>query len=108
MLKMRTTRTVELFGLALVLLAVVATAAYFKLVGPAPQPPMPAEQAVGQAVAPVAVAAHPVAARSLYMSEQTLRRMLDDAYEHHQTARVQTLLRTLNGRYEHRCCGLPR
>jgi hypothetical protein len=51
---------------------------------------------------------NPVAARSLYVSEQSLRRMLDDAYEHHRATRVQALLRILNGRYEHRCCGLPR
>lgn len=110
MLKMRTTRTVELFGLALVLLAVVATAAYFKVMGPAPLPPMPAENAIAPNAAPaaVAVSAHPVAARSLYISEQTLRSRLDDAYEHHDAASLQALLRILNGRYEHRCCGLPR
>ena len=59
-------------------------------------------------IAPASVSANSVAAHGVYMSEQMLRRWLDDAYERHQATRVQTLLRILNGRYEHRCCGLPR
>ena len=48
------------------------------------------------------ISANPVAAHSVYMSEQSLRSSLDDAYEKHQATRVQTLLRILNGRYERR------
>lgn len=44
----------------------------------------------------------PVRAVSIYRSEETLRRWLDEAYEQHNTARVEKLLRILNGRYERR------
>jgi hypothetical protein len=107
MLNMRTTRNVELFGAALILLALVATAVYFGRT-PAPQPSIPAANVVSDNNAMVSVSANPAVPRSLYVSEQTLRRRLDDAYENHDAALVQTLLHTLNGRDEHRCCGLPR
>ena len=107
MFKLQRIRTVELFGMAVILLIVAATAVYVRQM-PVPQPLSPASNVVGDDLALASVAAHPVAARSLYMSEQTLRRMLDDAYERHDATRVQTLLHTLNARYEHRCCGLPR
>ena len=54
---------------------------------------------------------HLVAARSLYVSEATLRSRLDQAYEQRlrspAQAQVQALLRILNGRYERRQGGLP-
>ncbi len=102
MLKMRTSQSFELLGVALILVAVLATAAYMLKAAPAPVPPIPAEKYVEQAAAPAAVFVNPVTAHSVYVSEQTLRRVLDDAYERHQTLRVQTLLRILNGRYERR------
>ena len=105
MLKMRSTRTVELIGVALILAAVLAMAAYFAIV-PMPHPSIPAVNFVAQNGAPASIASNPATARSVYVSEQTLRRMLDDAYERHQTTRVQTLLHILNGRYERRS-GLP-
>ena len=107
MYKLRTIRTVELFGLALILVAVLATAVYLEKM-PVLNAPIPAANVGAKDIAQAPVSANPAAARSLYMSEQTLRRMLDDAYERHQTARVQSLLHILNARYEHRCCGLPR
>lgn len=57
---------------------------------------------------PAPAALHPSIALSPYISAASLRRWLDEAYEKHQTSRIQTLLGLLNGRYEHRCCGLPR
>jgi hypothetical protein len=105
MLRMRRIQVVELFGLALLVVAVFAAAAYFMRAAPAVLPSIPAAEAVGPAVAPApvsAISANPAAPRSLYVSEQSLRRMLDDAYEHHQAARIQALLHILNGRYERR------
>lgn len=107
MFKLFNVRNVEVFGMALILVTVLATAAYLGKVS-APQPPNPVPNVLTGKIAPVSISANPEAARSVYMSEQTLRRSLDDAYERHQAARVQTLLRILNGRYEYRCCGLPR
>ena len=57
---------------------------------------------------PAPAALHSNTALSPYISEASLRHWLDEAYEKHQTARIQTLLGLLNGRYERRCCGLPR
>jgi len=102
MLKMRTTQTFELLGVALILVAILATAAYLLRAAPAPLPSIPAEQSVQQIAAPASVAVNPVTSHSVYVSEQTLRRMLDDAYERHQTLRTQTLLRILNGRFARR------
>jgi hypothetical protein len=100
MLNMRTARTVEWLGMALVLVALLAAAAYVGTV-PKPHTSVPAERAAGQVVAPASVPDQP-AAHSLYISEQALRRLLDDAYEHHATQSVQRLERILNGRYERR------
>jgi hypothetical protein len=108
MLKMRTTQTFELLGVALIVVAVLATAAYFLRAAPVPLPSIPAEKSVEQVAAPASASVNPVPAHSVYVSEQTLRHMLDDAYEHSWGPRQQELLRTLNARYEHRCCGLPR
>lgn len=55
-----------------------------------------------------AIVAPPAVARSNYVSEATLRRWLEEAYDNQQFARAQEIQRILNGRYEHRCCGLPR
>ena len=106
-------RTAMLYGVALVLVSVLATAAYVRTTAPVPAVSVPA--AIPAVVGPVVesadlplAAANPMAARSLYLSEQTLRARLDLAYERGPEAEVQRLLHILNGRYEHRCCGLPR
>ena len=93
-------RTVILFVVVLSLMAVLAPAAYFKMT------------TIGNTVLDnVALApgfANPSAAHSVYMSEQSIRRILDQAYEQHRWGtREQSLLRILNGRYENRN-GLPR
>lgn len=101
MLKMRTTQTFELLGVVFILVAVLAIAAYLQLASAPTTPSIPAEEAVGQVAAP-AISVNPAAGPSVYVGNQSLRRMLDDAYEKHQTARVQLLLGILNGRYERR------
>ncbi len=107
MFNLRTIRTVELLGVALILVAVMVTAVYLAKV-PAPQPPFPAANPVPAAIvaaAPVSVS--PAASNSVYMSTQTIRHILDQAYEQHRWgSREQALLRILNGRYERRS-GLP-
>ena len=102
-----------LFGAAIVVVAVLATAAYFRPSAPEMPPSLAPANAIVESVdfAPVAVqpmAVQPVAARTLYLSEPVLRSRLDEAYERGPKSQVQALLRILNGRYEHRCCGLPR
>lgn len=101
-------RTAILIGVALVLASVLATAAYFRTTVPASPAPVPAALPVVESVDLPLGAAHPTAARSLYLSEQTLRARLDLAYERGPESEVQRLLGILNKRYEHRCCGLPR
>jgi hypothetical protein len=101
-------KTAVLLGLALVLVSVLTTAAYFRTTVPVSIVSVPAANAVFRSVDLPMAAAAPVAGRSLYLSEQTLRARLDLAYERGPESEVQRLLHILNGRYEHRCCGLPR
>ncbi len=106
---MSTFRTTLLF---LVLVLALVTGVYFTIAPHAVSAPQAPQAFVKEDlyVAANAPAAHiaeaPAAARSIYISEQRLHRLLDNAYEWHQTTRVQTLLRILNGRYERRV-GLP-
>jgi hypothetical protein len=101
--------TIALIGAAVILLIFIALGAaiYHMAAPPALSVPVPAANPVVENPIQVPVSVNPIAARSVYVSEQSLRRMLDDAYEKHQTTRVQTLLHILNGRYERRCCGFP-
>jgi hypothetical protein len=101
-------RTVVLFGVAFILVTALATTAYFKMIPPAPSPSIPAANFVSESATLAPVSAKPSTAHSVYMSEQTLKRILNEAYENHWGTRDQALLHILNGRYEHRCCGLPR
>jgi len=100
-------RTVVLFAVAFILVTVLATTAYFKMTIPAPSLSIPAANLVSESAALAPVSANPSAAHSVYMSEQTLRRILNEADENHWGMCDQALLSNLNGRYEHRCCGLP-
>jgi hypothetical protein len=102
-----------LFGAAIILVVAVSTATFFRPSAPEMPPSLAPANAIVESVdfAPVAVqpmAVQPVAARSLYLSEPLLRSRLDEAYERGPKSQVQALLQILNGRYEHRCCGLPR
>src|SRR5512143_2739603 len=113
MLKMRRIQTTELLGAALILMAVLAAAIYIRTTQVAP-PSAPVSNAAVQnnaaakPVAPAVQLAAVSAPHSTYVSEQTLRAAISEAADHHWDAGAQLLLRILNKRYEHRCCGLPR
>ena len=94
--------TIALISVAVVVIAALAIAAYLKAAPPMPPLPVPGGNPVQQNVASAPISVNPPLAHSVYISEQTLKRWLDDAYERHQTTRVQALLRILNGRYERR------
>jgi hypothetical protein len=68
---------------------------------------LPSEKPVLNRVVLAPVQANPPVIHSVYISEQLLRNWLNEAYVQHQTARVQTLLRMLNSRYERCCCCWP-
>ena len=98
-------RTVILFVVVLTLVAVLAPVAYFKMTTSVS---FPIVNTVLDNVALASGSANPSAAHSVYMSEQSIRHILDQAYEQHRWGtREQALLRILNGRYENRN-GLPR
>jgi hypothetical protein len=101
-------RSVVLFGVAFILAIGLVAAAYFAMKAPVPSGLSLAANPVNVSVPLPPVKAQPINAQSVYMSDQALRRMLDQAYDYHQISNVQALLGILNGRYEHRCCGLPR
>ena len=101
-------RTILLFVEALTLMTVLATATYFKMTRPATSPSISAANAMPQSVALALGSVNPSATHSFYMSNQTIRRILDQAYEQHRWGpREHALLRILNGRYENRV-GMPR
>jgi hypothetical protein len=99
--------TIALIGAAAILVIVLGVAAHLMTAPTIPSLLSPAENPASNSVALAPVSANPAAAHSVYVSEQTLRNRLDEAYERHQTALVQKLLPILNGRYERRCCGFP-
>jgi len=101
-------RTAVLFGVVLILAIVLATTAFFKITTSASSPLVSTANPVKESTLLVPISPNPGAISSAYISNETLSRMLDQAYEHAWDARGQMLLRILNGRYEHRCCGLPR
>lgn len=100
--------SIALIGVAVILVVALGAVAYLRMAPPALPVPAPVANPVVVNPIQIPVTGNLVAPRSVYMSEQSLRRWLDDAYEKHQGARVQMLLDILNKRYEHRCCGLPR
>jgi hypothetical protein len=100
-------RTVMLFGVVLILAIGLATAAFFKTTTSAASPSIAAANPEAGSAALAQNSANPNAAYSPTMSEYTIRRMLDEAYNRHWDANGQLLLSFLNGRYERRCCGLP-
>ena len=101
-------RTSKLFIVALILVSGIATTAYFKMAAPQKSSSLPAANPVVNNVAVAPVSVNPSVSHGTYMSEQTIRSILDQAYEQHRWGtREQTLLRILNGRYENRV-GLPR
>lgn len=109
MLKTHTTSpsTIALVSVAVAILTVALGAVvYLRMVPSAIPVEIPAENpaVVNPTEAPALAIPNPVPVRavSIYRSEETLRRWLDEAYEQHNTGRVEKLLRTLNGRYERR------
>ncbi len=96
-----------LFGVVLILAIGLATAAFIKATSSAASPSISAAKPEAGSAALAPNSASPNAAHSATMSEQTIRRMLDQAYNRHWDANGQLLLSILNGRYERRCCGLP-
>jgi hypothetical protein len=96
------------FGGAIILVAVLAAATYVMASAPAMPQTLAAAVPEKASFQADALPAPAIAGRSLRLSEETLRARLDEAYERGTQAQVQALLHILNGRYEHRCCGLPR
>ena len=94
---------------AVIVVIALGAVIYSKMAPPALPVEVPQEQLVPVptvALPSVAISA-PAHSVSIYRSEETLRSWLDEAYEAHQPARVEMLLRILNGRYERRCHELP-
>jgi len=84
------TRNAMLLIVAVILVSGVTTAAYFKTATPATSSSLSAS-------------VNPGVSQSTYMSNQTIRSILDQAYEQHRWgARQQTLLNILNARYDNR------
>jgi hypothetical protein len=101
-------RTVLLFGVVFMLAIALAATAYFKMTTPPPSPVVSAANPVTESAVLAPISANPGVGYNAIMSNETLRRLLEQAYDHSWGAHGQMLLRILNGRYEHRCCGLPR
>ena len=114
MLKTHTTspNTIALISIAVAILVIaLGTIVYLRMVPAAIPVEVPEENPalVNPTVAPALVVPKLVPVRTvpIYRSEKTLKRWLDEAYEEHNTARVEELHRILNGRYVRRCCGFP-
>jgi len=97
----------SLFGAAIVVVAVFAAATYVKASAPAMPQTFAAAVPEKAGLDAQAISVQAVAARSLQVSEATLRSRLDEAYERGTELQVQALLHILNSRYERRV-GLPR
>jgi hypothetical protein len=112
---MSKTSTIALFVAELAVVSLLALGLYFRTVSTYQVPlSLPVANVVSKSdVQPEALseslkAAAPLAARSVYVSEQSLKRGLALAAEHPWSLRARDLWRKLNYRYEHRCCGFPR
>ncbi len=101
-------RTFALLGVAFLLIVGLTLAAYGRLLTPQNSTSQPVANSSLEYFDLAPVSAAPMAIHSVSSSERILRTQLDQAYERHQDERVQYLLGILNGRFEHRCCGLPR
>ena len=90
------TRNAILLIVAVILVSGITTAAYFKTAAPATSSSLKTSSSLPASV-------NPSVSRSTYMSNQTIRSILDQAYEQHRWgARQQALLNTLNARYDRR------
>ncbi len=100
-------------GVAAVVVLAIALGAFIYSRVAAPALPIavpeenPAPVATVAAPMPAVVVPAPAHSVSIYRSEETLQRWLDDAYEAHNATRVEMLRRILDGRYERRCHSLP-
>ncbi len=101
-------RTFALLSVAFILVVGLTLAAYGRLLTPQNPTSQPAANSSLEYFDLAAASAAPMAVHTVPSSERILRTQLDQAYERHQDERVQYLLDILNGRFEHRCCGLPR
>jgi len=108
MLKNNTTlpSPIALISVVAVLIIALGAVALIKWAPAAPSLPVQVGNPASASNPEASVSPNQPAARSVHISTETLRRWLDDAYERHQTMRVQTLQDMLNGRYERRV-GLP-
>ena len=96
-----------LISAAVILVIALGVVAHLMTAPTVPFQPIHVQNGASNIVNPASVPAAVITTNSFYVSEQTLRNRLDDAYERHQTALVQKLSRILNGRFERRCCGFP-
>jgi hypothetical protein len=101
-------RTSLLFGVVFILAIALATTAYFKMTAPASSPVVSASNPVTGSAVLAPISANAGVSYGAAMSDESLRHLIDRATDHRWGAYGQTLLSLLNGRYEHRCCGLPR
>ncbi len=101
-------RTFALISVAFILIVGLTLAAYGRLLTPQNSASQPAANSSLEYFDLAPVSAAPMAVHAVPLGERTLRTQLEQAYERHQDERVQYLLGILNGRFEHRCCGLPR
>ena len=100
-------RNAMLFIVALILVSGVTTAAYFKTAAPATSSPIKTSSSLTNS-ASLPASVNPSVSHSTYMSNQTIRSILDQAYEQHRWGtRQQTLLNVLNARYDNRI-NMPR
>ncbi len=104
-------RTPILIVAAIIVVAAVATAIYLRVTttqAVAPAPAVVEEDVAVQAPAPAApVAGAPSVPYSAYVSEEALKRDIQDAAEQHWDTRGASLLDVLNGRYQRRVNHLP-
>ena len=101
--------TIMLISAAALLIVALGAITMIKLTPSAAQLSVQPVNRFALKVAPALASANlslPVS-NSVYISEQTLRTRIDDAIEQHKSELAQWLMNILNGRYEHRCCGLP-
>ena len=101
-------RTVIMFVVALTLVIVLVAAANFKMATTATAQSLPVANAVSKSDNLAPASDNPSPVYGTNMSTQTIRNILDQAYEHYRIGpREEQLQRILNGRYENRV-NLPR
>ncbi len=100
--------TAVLLGVALVLVSVLATAAYFRATTSASILSVPAVNPLIESVDFPMASGAGVGDPNLALSDRALSARMDRLFERGQMREARALLQILNDRYEQRCCGLPR